>query len=234
MNKPDKPEREPFQLNISRFRGDRVNDTWRVFRILSEFVDGFEELGSIQRAVTIFGSARTRPEDQEYRDAISVARLLGDDGYAVLTGGGPGIMEAANKGAYESPSPSIGVNIRLPHEQEANPYQDISVDFRYFFVRKVMFVKYALGFVLMPGGFGTLDEFFETITLVQTRKIQTVPIILYGRDFWQGLVEWMQQVLVSQGMISSEDLSLFRIVNTPDEVRDAIRQWYPAGPSRIG
>ncbi|MBL7033583.1 MAG: TIGR00730 family Rossman fold protein [Candidatus Delongbacteria bacterium] len=220
-----------YQINASLFEEPRVSDTWRVFRILSEFVDGFETLSTIKRAITVFGSARTKPEDPQYHAAEQIGRMLGDDGYAVITGGGPGIMEAANRGASESSSPSVGVNIELPHEQTPNSYQDVAVDFRYFFVRKVMFVKYALGFVLMPGGFGTLDELFEMLTLIQTRKVKPVPVLLYGRPYWEGLLRWMQTTLLPRGMIDPVDLDICRIVETPEEVRDLFRQWYPGGPS---
>ncbi len=221
---------DDFRINASLFEEPKVSDTWRVFRILSEFVDGFETLNSVKRGVTIFGSARTIEGDPHYDAAYEIGRLLGDAGFAVITGGGPGIMEAANRGASESPSPSVGVNIELPHEQTANKYQDIAVDFRYFFVRKVMFVKYALGFVLMPGGFGTLDELFEMLTLTQTRKIRPVPVLLYGRPFWEGLLRWMQTTLGPRGLIDPDDLNICQVVDTPEDVREVFNNWYPAGP----
>src|SRR5882724_8811324 len=169
-----------------------ANDTWRIFRIMSEFVEGFESLANIGRAVSIFGSARTKPDDPYYKAAEKTAALLAKGKFAVITGGGPGIMEAANKGAYESGGTSVGCNIALPHEQEANRYQHITLDFHYFYVRKVMFVKYASAFICFPGGYGTLDEFFETLTLIQTLKIQAFPIILYGSAYWNGLVDWIR------------------------------------------
>ncbi len=224
---PENPSE--YQINAPLFEEPRVRDTWRVFRILSEFVDGFETLSNIRQAVTIFGSARMKPQDPHYKDAVRIGRLLGDDGYAVLTGGGPGVMEAANRGASESKSPSVGINIELPHEQSSNEFQDIAVDFRYFFVRKVMFVKYALGFILMPGGFGTLDEMFEMLTLIQTRKIKQVPVLLYSRPYWEGLQRWMRTTLVPRGMIDPEDLEICTIVDTPEEVLDVFRKWYPQG-----
>src|SRR5215203_2407309 len=180
-------------------------DSWRVFRIMSEFVEGFEVMAPVGRAVSIFGSARSKPEDKYYKEAEETARLLAKKNFAVITGGGPGIMEAANKGAFEAKGVSIGLNITLPQEQEANKYQNISLDFHYFYARKVMFVKYASAFVCFPGGFGTLDEFFETITLVQTLKVEAFPIILYGEEFWGGLRDWMNEQLLSK-YIDDEDL----------------------------
>src|SRR5881398_4005772 len=169
-----------------------VNDTWRIFRIMAEFVEGFEVMAAVGRAVSIFGSARTRPDDPMYRAAEETARLLAKAGFSVITGGGPGIMEAANKGAFEAGGVSVGCNITLPQEQEANRYQTISLDFHYFYARKVMFTKYAKAFVCFPGGYGTLDEFFETLTLIQTLKVEAFPVVLYGKKHWQPLVEFMQ------------------------------------------
>ncbi|HEY7086707.1 MAG TPA: TIGR00730 family Rossman fold protein [Tepidisphaeraceae bacterium] len=192
-------------------------DVWRIFRIMSEFVEGFEEMASIGPAVSIFGSARTRPDDPYYKAAEQTARLLVKEQFAVITGGGPGIMEAANKGAFEAGGKSIGLNITLPEEQEANRYQTLSLDFHYFYARKVMFVKYASAFVCFPGGYGTLDEFFETMTLIQTLKIEAFPIILYGSDHWGGLAEWLRRQLIPR-YVDSEDLDIFKIVDTPQEV----------------
>src|SRR5256714_649139 len=189
-----------------------VNDTWRIFRIMAEFVEGFEVMAAVGRAVSIFGSARTRPDDPMYRAAEETARLLAKAGFAVITGGGPGIMEAANKGAFEAGGDSIGLNITLPQEQEANKYQTISLDFHYFYARKVMFVKYASAFVCFPGGYGTLDEFFETITLVQTLKVEAFPIILYGSEFWSGLVRWLRKTVIAE-YADAEDIEIFRIVD---------------------
>ncbi|CAN5655912.1 hypothetical protein BH09PLA1_BH09PLA1_17350 [soil metagenome] len=192
-------------------------DSWRVFRIMSEFVEGFEVMAPVGRAVSIFGSARSKPDDKYYKAAEETARLLAKQKFAVITGGGPGIMEAANKGAFEAGGTSIGCNITLPQEQEANKYQNISLDFHYFYARKVMFVKYASAFVCFPGGFGTLDEFFETITLVQTLKVEAFPIILYGKTFWGGLQQWMKEQLLEK-YIDVEDIDIFHIVDSPREV----------------
>ena len=198
-------------------------DTWRVFRIMAEFVEGFESLANIGKSVTIFGSARTRPEDPYFKAAEDTARLLAKAGFSVITGGGPGIMEAGNKGAFEAGGQSAGLNITLPHEQEGNQYQTITLDFHYFYVRKVMFVKYASAFVCFPGGYGTLDEFFETITLIQTLKIEPFPIILYGSAYWNGLVDWMSKQLVPH-FIDGEDLAIFRVVDDPNEVLEIVKQ----------
>ena len=197
-------------------------ESWRVFRILAEFVEGFETLAGLGRAVSIFGSARTRPEDPMYQAAEQTARLLAKAGYAVITGGGPGIMEAGNKGAFDS-GQSVGLNISLPHEQESNGYQTIGLDFHYFYARKVMFVKYASAFICFPGGYGTLDEFFETVTLMQTGKTQPLPIILYGSDYWTGLVDWIGKTLRPH-FINPEDLDIFRIVDSPKEAVKLIQQ----------
>jgi len=198
-------------------------DSWRVFRIMAEFVEGFEAMAEVGRAVTIFGSARSRPDDPFYRAAEQTARLLAKSGFAVITGGGPGIMEAANKGAFEEGGPSVGLNITLPNEQEANRYQTISLDFHYFYARKVMFTKYGSAFICFPGGYGTLDEFFETLTLIQTMKIEAFPIILFGREFWSGLVQWMRGTL-SPHYIDPEDSDIFRVVDTPQECVRLVKQ----------
>ena len=198
-------------------------DSWRIFRIMAEFVEGFEVMAPVGRAVSIFGSARTRPEDPFYQQAEETARLFAKEGLAVITGGGPGIMEAGNKGAFEAGGTSIGLNIALPQEQQANKYQNISLDFHYFYARKVMFVKYASGFVCFPGGFGTLDEFFETLTLVQTLKVEAFPIILYGSKFWTGLVDWMRAQL-RPSFIDPEDTDIFRIVDRPQDVVKLVKQ----------
>jgi uncharacterized protein (TIGR00730 family) len=198
-------------------------EAWRVFRIMAEFVDGFEALAELGQAVTIFGSARTRPQDPHYKAAEQTARLLAKAGFAVITGGGPGIMEAANKGAMEAGGISVGCNISLPHEQESNRYQTIGLDFHYFYARKVMFVKYAAAFICFPGGYGTLDEFFETITLIQTGKVEAFPIILFGREYWGGLADWMRKTLPPH-FVDAEDLEIFRIVDTPAEAARAVKQ----------
>jgi hypothetical protein len=195
-----------------------VNESWRIFRIMAEFIDGFEILSKIAPAVSIFGSARTHPDDSDYEKAEKTAAKLVKAGYAVVTGGGGGIMEAANKGASEAGGVSVGLNINLPAEQKPNKYIGTYLDFRYFFVRKVMFVKYSVAFVIFPGGFGTLDEFFESIGLIQTRKIKPFPVILVGREYWKGLKEWMDKALLAGGKISPEDINLFRIIDEPDEI----------------
>ena len=192
-------------------------DPWRVLRIQGEFVHGMNMLADVASAVAVFGSARTVAEHPEYRDAVLLGRRLVETGFAVITGGGPGIMEAANRGAAEAGGVSIGCNIQLPHEQAPNRYSNLSINFRYFFVRKTMFVKYADGFVIFPGGFGTLDEVFEALTLVQTRKISGFPIVLIGKSFWSGLVDWIRETLLGRGMISRADLELFTVTDSVDE-----------------
>ncbi len=209
-----------------------VNDTvltresWKIFQIMAEFVEGFERLAQIKPSVSIFGSARVPEDHPYYRLTVDIARALSDSGFSVVSGGGPGIMEAANKGAFEGKSPSIGLNIQLPNEQSGNPYQDISLSFRHFFSRKVMFVKYASAYVVMPGGFGTLDELAEILTLVQTRKTRRIPIILVHAPFWEGLLDWFRHTLVEERMIDPTDLDLIQVLNTPKEVVDAIFAHY--------
>lgn len=202
----------------------KTSETWRVFRILSELVEGFETLNDLGPAVTIFGSARLSEDNQYYKDAELVARMLADEGFAVITGGGPGIMEGANKGAKLGKAHSVGLNIDLPEEQTPNKYHDISLHFRYFFVRKLMFIKYAMAYIIFPGGFGTMDELFEALTLSQTRRIQSFPIILYGSQYWNGLIDWMKNSLVPLGTILNEDFALFSIVDTPEEVLFLLRE----------
>ncbi|MGD8557590.1 MAG: TIGR00730 family Rossman fold protein [Chromatiales bacterium] len=204
----------------------RTREAWRVFQIMSEFVDGFEKLECIHPAVSIFGSARTPEEHPWYQKTVEIAHKLSDSGFSVVSGGGPGIMEAANRGAQMGKSDSIGVNIVLPHEQKGNDYQDISLDFKYFFARKVMFVKHAAAYVVMPGGFGTIDEFAEILTLIQTGKSRRIPIILVERDFWKGLIEWFDTTLNGHGTISPEDLDLIQMIDDPREVVEAIFQFY--------
>lgn len=206
----------------------RTEDTWRVFRIMAEFVDGFEMLSKIGPAVSIFGSARVKPGEPSYRDAEKTARLLVEAGYAVITGGGPGIMEAANKGAKEAGGTSVGLNIDLPREQKLNPYTTASLSFRHFFARKMMFVKYAKAFVIFPGGFGTLDEFFEPVTLIQTMRIESFPVILVGEAHWKELLKWMRAHLLDNGYISPEDMHIFEVVDRPEEVVQAIQHFYVA------
>jgi hypothetical protein len=203
-----------------------VRDSWRMFKIMAEFVEGFEHLSDVQPAVSIFGSSRAAPQDQEYRLTEELARLLVRKGYSVITGGGPGIMEAANKGAAEAGGQSIGLHIELPFEQAPNPYSNIRVSFRYFFVRKLMFVKYAIAYVVMPGGFGTIDELFEAITLIQTRKIKPFPVILMNRDYWEGLMEWLKGTVLKQGKVSDEDLEIMRITDSPEETVEIIDRFF--------
>lgn len=199
-----------------------ARESWRMLGIMAEFVEATERLSSIRPAVSIFGSARTAPDHPYYQLAEDIARKLSDAGFSVISGGGPGLMEAANKGAYFGKSPSVGLNIQLPHEQSDNAFQDISQTFQHFFARKVMFVKFAAAYVVMPGGYGTLDELTEALTLVQTGKIARIPIILVGSKFWAGLVDWVKETLVNEGMISPDDIHLMRIIDKPEEVVDAI------------
>jgi uncharacterized protein (TIGR00730 family) len=207
-----------------------TEDTWRIFRIMAEFVEGFEMLSRTPRAVTVFGSARTRPGDPEYARAEELGRALARAGHAVITGGGPGDMEAVSRGAFEAGGQTIGVCIELPHEEKPNPYLTHSISFRYFFVRKVMFVKYSTAFVILPGGFGTLDELFEALTLVQTHKVPPFPIILAGDDgFWDGLLSWLSSSLMRRGKISPEDLALLQRAATTDEVISRLARRAAAG-----
>ena len=207
----------------------KTNDSWAIFKIMGEFVDGFEKMSKIGPCVSIFGSARTKADDKNYKLTVEIAKAIVNSGYGVITGGGPGIMEAGNKGANSAGGTSVGLNIDLPFEQHDNPYidSDKSLDFDYFFVRKVMFVKYSQGFVVMPGGFGTLDELFEAITLIQTNKIEKFPIILVGSTYWKGLVDWIKQTLLNEyKTISPEDLDLIHTVDTPKEVTDILDAFY--------
>jgi len=201
-------------------------ESWRIFQIMAEFVEGFERLCHVAPAVSIFGSARTATDDPWYQMTEATARLLSDAGFSVISGGGPGIMEAANKGAQPGKSPSVGVNIQLPHEQKPNDYQDVSLNFRHFFARKVMFVKYSSAYVVFPGGFGTLDELAEILTLVQTGKSRSIPIILAGSSFWSGLLDWFRESLVTAGTISPEDLDLIQVMDEPEGIVEAIFTHY--------
>ncbi len=198
------------------------SDPWRVLRIMGEFVEGFDTLADLGPAITIFGSARVKADDPMYTATVETAHLLGEAGYAIITGGGPGIMEAGNRGAQEGGVPSIGLNIELPFEQGSNQYVDVSIDFRYFFVRKTMFVKYAQAFVIFPGGFGTMDELFESLTLIQTGKIRSFPVILYNSAFWGGLVDWLRTTMLTEHKISPADLDLLMVADSPQQVRDMI------------
>jgi len=208
------PHREP--------RPFTETDPWRVFRIMGEFVAGFDTLSELGPAVTIFGSARVKPDHPQYQAAVEVARLLGEAGFAIITGGGPGIMKAGNRGAIQAGTPSVGLNIELPFEQGSNRYVEIPIDFHYFFVRKTMFVKYAQAFVIFPGGFGTMDELFEALTLIQTGKIQDFPVVLYDSSYWDGLLRWLREMMLTQGKIAPEDVDLLMLADSPEEVRDMI------------
>ena len=198
------------------FRGGK--ESWRVFRIMGEFVEGFDELSTLGPCVSVFGSARLTRADPVYDRCVETVRLLGKAGFGIITGGGPGIMEAANRGAQEVGTPSVGCNIELPFEQGLNEFIDIGIDFRYFFVRKTMFVKYAQAFVIFPGGFGTLDELFEALTLIQTRKVRNFPVVMFGKEFWAGLMDWIRGKLLKEGKISKEDLDLIYLTDSPEEV----------------
>ena len=210
----ENPTREP--------RAFIDSDPWRVLRIQGEFVEGFDRLAGLGPAVTLFGSARTDPDHPWYRTAVETAKLLAKAGLVVITGGGPGIMEAGNRGARETGGVSVGLGIELPFEQGINPYVEIAVNFRYFFVRKMMLVKYAQAFVIFPGGFGTLDELFESMTLIQTGKISRFPIVLFGTEYWSGLLEWVRNTMLAQGNISAEDLDLITVSDSPEQVRDIV------------
>ena len=212
----------------------KLAEAWRVMRIQSELVDGIEQLIKLGPAVTVFGSARLHEGDVYYEDAVRLGQLLAESGLAVITGGGPGIMEAGNRGAYQQGGRSIGLNITLPHEQSANHDQTQSLSFRYFFVRKMMFVKHAVGFVIYPGGFGTLDELFEAVTLVQTGKAAKFPIVLVGKEYWQGLLSWVENTMLSAGCISREELKLIQLVDNADEAARIIIERHHANPDVIG
>jgi uncharacterized protein (TIGR00730 family) len=201
-----------------------TRDSWRVFRFISEFVDGFETLADVQPAVSIFGSTRVSPDNPLYEKALQMARLLAENGFSVITGGGPGIMEAANKGALEGGGKSIGLNIDLPAEQAPNQYTNIRLSFRYFFVRKVMFVKYAVAYIIFPGGFGTLDELSEAITLIQTKKIKPFPVVLVEKAYWQGLLDWIKGTLLKEQHISPEDLEIIQVIDEPKEILKCIKR----------
>lgn len=201
-----------------------IQDSWRMFRIMAEFVEGFEALAQCHPAVSIFGSTRVKPEDEVYQKAERIGQLLAENGFAVITGGGPGVMEAANKGASSRGGKSIGLNIELPLEQKPNPYANITLRFRYFFVRKVMFVKYAVAYIILPGGFGTMDELFESVTLIQTHKIKPFPVILVGSNYWKGLLDWIKEVVLKEGKISPSDLDILQLIDEPEEIIKAIKK----------
>jgi len=201
-----------------------IQDSWRMFRIMAEFVEGFEALSKYHPAVTIFGSTRIRPGDEVYQKAEQIGKLLAENGFAVMTGGGPGVMEAANKGAASAGGNSIGLNIELPLEQKPNPYANITLHFRYFFVRKVMFVKYAVAYIILPGGFGTMDELLESITLIQTQKIRPFPVILVGSNYWKGFLDWIKEKVLKDGKISPSDLEILQLIDEPTEIIKAIKK----------
>jgi len=207
-----------------------ARESWRIFGIMSEFVEATERLAAIKPAVTVFGSARVKPGTKYYELTEKTSRLLSDSGFSVISGGGPGIMEAANKGAYFGKSPSVGLNIQLPHEQQSNPYQDISQTFRHFFARKYMFVRFASAYVVMPGGFGTLDELMEALTLIQTGKARKIPLILVCSDFWKGMIDWFKEKLVEEKMVEEEDINLIQLIDEPELVVEAIFKHYEARP----
>jgi uncharacterized protein (TIGR00730 family) len=202
-----------------------VQESWRIFRIMAEFVDAIETLSGINHAVSIFGSARVKPGDPYYEKTVVLSRQLAQEGFSVITGGGPGIMEAANKGAAEGGGKSVGMNIRLPFEQKPNPYANVHIDYKYFFIRKVMFVKYAMAYVILPGGFGTLDELFEALTLIQTKRIRSFPVILMGSEYWKGLIDWMKETMMRELMIGKDDLDYFQVIDDPEEVVRHIKKF---------
>lgn len=202
-----------------------VEESWRIFRIMAEFVEGIEALSKLKRAVTVFGSARVRPGDPYYNKTELLAKRLVENGFSVITGGGPGIMEAANKGAAEAGGQSVGLNIRLPYEQKPNPYANIVIEYKYFFVRKVMFVKYAVAYVILPGGFGTMDELFEALTLIQTKRIKPFPVILMGSEYWKGLVDWIKDTMYRNDKVDASDLDILQIIDDPDEAVRHIKKF---------
>jgi uncharacterized protein (TIGR00730 family) len=214
-------KRKLEQYQVLDFTQD---EPWRIFRIMAELVDSFEEMSKQGPLVSIFGSARTKPDHPYYQSAEKMGRLLSEAGYGVMTGGGPGIMEAGNKGAFENDAASVGLNIKLPMEQHPNPYQTVDLNFRYFFIRKICFLKYSVAVVIYPGGFGTLDEMSETLTLLQTKKIDPIPLVLVGKKFWGPLIEWFRNTLVADGMISEQDLDLFYLTDEPEDALEYIRK----------
>ena len=233
IGQPGATEDEQFLKPTPRGRPEFIDtDPWRVLRIQSEFVEGFDALAGLGPAITIFGSARVAEGSPPYELARRIARSLAESGFAIITGGGPGIMEAANRGCREGGGLSIGCNIELPHEQALNPYVDLGIEFHYFFARKTMFVKYADAFVILPGGFGTLDELFEALTLIQTGKLREFPIVLVGAAYWRGMLDWMRDVQLPAGAISKADLDMFRVTDDPDEVVSIIREYASRAHSR--
>jgi len=229
-------KKEKFAQNMKKWTKIKGENSWTMFKVIAEFVDGFETMNNIIPSISIFGSARTKPGEKYYELAVEMAAKLTDEGFGVITGGGPGIMEAANKGAFENGGTSIGLNIDLPFEQSHNRYIDPDkvLNHRYFFVRKVMFVKYAQAFIVMPGGFGTLDELFEVLTLIQTKKITPVPVILMGTEFWGGMKDWIQKIMLeTHGTISAKDMDLIPVTDDPEEVLNYIKNWYTDTPNEL-
>ena len=226
--RPIDPQTKMSDHEVHAWHQIHTRDMWRIFRIMSEFVDGFDKLSRLGPCVSVFGSARTKPDHPYYKMGEEVGRYLVEREYGVITGGGPGIMEAANKGARSAGGMSVGLNIVVPHEQEGNPYvdRDKSIDFNFFFVRKVMFVKYAMGFIVLPGGFGTLDELFESLTLIQTGKSTRFPVVLVGKEFWGGMVDWLNDAVLSAGNIAPDDPDLFDLTDSPREAVDIIDAFY--------
>ncbi|KIC90475.1 TIGR00730 family Rossman fold protein [Flavihumibacter sp. ZG627] len=215
-----------------RWSESKAHSSWQIFKIMAEFVDGFEALAKLGPCISIFGSARTQPGHASYELTVDISQKLAGEGFGIISGGGPGIMEAANKGAQLGGGKSVGLNIELPFEQHANPYidRDANLNFEYFFVRKTMFTKYSQGFVMMPGGFGTMDEFFEVATLIQTGKMLQVPLILVGRDYWAGLMEWLQHTMLKEAYISGDDLELLKVADTAEEVAEHVLHFYSKHP----
>ena len=240
--RPIGPRRGPTQdeqllvtpLQVPDRRQPTSSDPWRVLRIMGEFVEGFDTLSTVRNGVTIFGSARTRPEDPMYEACVRTAHRLAAEGFTIITGGGPGIMEAGNRGAREADGESIGLNIELPFEQGTNAFVDTAIHFRYFFVRKTMFVKYSMGFVVFPGGYGTLDELFEALTLIQTGKVLGFPVVLVGSAFWGKMVDWMRETLVANNKIDASDLQLFHVTDDPKEVLRIIDHARARGARNVG
>jgi uncharacterized protein (TIGR00730 family) len=202
-----------------------LKESWRLFHIMAEFVEGFESLADISPAVTIFGSARAKEGDELYTKAYDLARVLGKNKFNIITGGGPGVMEAANRGAQEEGVKSVGINIQLPFEQKPNPYINVPLSYRYFFVRKVMFIKYAIAYIVLPGGYGTLDEFFEAITLIQTRKIRPFPVILVDSSFWSSLIDWINQNMLARNTVTKEDMAIYKVMDDPEEIVEYIKKF---------
>jgi len=218
-------------MEVNMQQGYEINElakeeSWRMFRIMGELVEGFDKLSGIEPAVTIYGSARVSPDDEQYAKTEEIARRLGEIGFSIITGGGPGLMEAANKGALEAGVKSVGVNIELPEEQVSNTYASLSITFSHFFVRKVMLVKYATAFIIMPGGLGTLDELTEVLTLMQTHKIKPFPVVLFNSDYWEGFLEWLRTSTLAKNFISEEDLNLLRVCDNTDEVIETVQRWF--------